>query len=52
MSGYINYFQYGGMNMCFLIKDNEVWGKWKQIWDLVKNKLSIKFHSKPVHDKK
>ena len=24
----------------------------KQIWGLIKNKLCIKFHSSPVHDKK
>ena len=24
--------------------------KYEQIWDLIKNKLSIKFHSEPVYD--
>ena len=52
MSGYIKYFEYGGMNMSFLIKDDEVWEKYEQIWDLIKNKLGIKFHSEPVYDKK
>ena len=52
MSGYIKYFEYRGMNMSFLIKDDEVWEKYEQIWDLIKNKLGIKFHSKPVYDKK
>ena len=52
MSGYIKYFEYGGMNMSFLIKNNEVWEKYKQIWCLIKNKLGIKFHSSPLHDKK
>ena len=51
MSGYIKYFEYGGTNMSFLIKDDDVWEKYKQIWDLIKNKLGIKFHSKPVYDK-
>ena len=27
MSGYIKYFENGGKNMSFLIKDDEVWGK-------------------------
>ena len=36
----------------FLIKDDEVWEKYEQIWDLIKNKLGIKFHSEPVYDKK
>ena len=30
MNGYIKYFEYGGMNMSFLIKNEEVWGKYKQ----------------------
>ena len=30
----------------------EVWGNYKQIWNFIKNKLKIKFHSSPVYDKK
>ena len=52
MSGYIKYFENGGKNMSFLIKDDEVWEKYEQIWDVIKNKLKIKFHSLPVCDKK
>ena len=56
VSGYIKwvgiYFEYGGTNMSFLIKNDEVWEKCKQIWGLTKNKPGIKFHSSPVHDKK
>ena len=48
MSGYIKYFENGGKNMSFLIKDDEVWKKYDEIWDVIKNKLSIKFHSMPV----
>ena len=51
MSGYIKYFENGGKNMSFLIKDDEVWEKYEQIWDVIKNKLGIKFHSEPVYDK-
>ena len=36
----------------FWIKDDEVWRKCNEIWDVVKNKLCIKFHSKPVHEQK
>ena len=36
--------------MPFLIKDDEVWEKYEQIWDVIKNKLGIKFHSKPIYD--
>ena len=52
MSGYIKYFENGGKNMSFLIKDDKVWEKYKQIWDVIKNKLSIKFHSKPIYERK
>ena len=31
MSGYIKYFENGGKNMSFLIKDDEVWEKYEQI---------------------
>ena len=40
------------MNMSFLIENNEVSEKHKQIWGLIKNKLCIEFHSSPFHDKK
>ena len=50
MSGYIKYFENGGKNMSFLIKDDSVLNKYNEIWDKIKEKLSIKFHSKPVYD--
>ena len=49
MSGYIKYFENGGKNMSFLIKDDEVWDKYDKIWDVIKDKLGIKFHSEPVY---
>ena len=52
MSGYIKYFENGGKNMSFLIKDDEVWEKYENIWDVIKNKLSIKFHSKTICQQK
>ena len=52
MSRYIKYFENGGKNMSFLIKNDEVWKKYEEIWDLTKNKLGIKFHSEPIYDKK
>ena len=52
MSGYIKYFENGGKNMSFLIKDDEVWEKSDKIWDVIKNQLSIKFHSKPIFEQK
>ena len=52
MSGYINYFENGSKNMSFLIKDDEVWDKYNEIWDVIKSKLNIKFYSKPVYEYK
>ena len=52
MSGYIKYFENGGKSMSFFIKDDEVWEKYDKIWDIIKNKLGIKFHSEPVYEYK
>ena len=35
--------------MSFLIKDDEVWDKYYKIWDVIKDKLGIIFHSEPVY---
>ena len=50
MSEYIKYFENGGKNMSFLIKDYEVWHKYDKIWDAIKNKLGTKSHSEPVYE--
>ena len=52
MSGYIKYFKNGSKNISFLIKDDEVWDKYDKVWDAIKNKLGIKFHSEPVYEYK
>ena len=52
MSGYKNYFKNGGKNMSFLIKDDEVWEKYKQIWDVIKNKVAIKFYEELIYEQK
>ena len=43
MSRYIKYFENGS-------KNDEVWDKYNKIWDVIKNKLGIKFHSEPVYE--
>ena len=50
MSGYIKYFENGGKNMSFLIKDDKVWENYKKYWDVIKTKLRIRLHSKPIYD--
>ena len=51
MDGYIKYFENGGKNMSFMI-DDKVWGKYDEIWKVIKDKLGTKFHSEPVYDYK
>ena len=51
MDRYIKYFENGSKSMSCLIKDDEVWDKYK-IWDVIKNKLNIKFHNEPVYEYK
>ena len=38
--------------MSFCIKNDKVWDKYDKIWEVTKNKLNIKFHSKPVYEYK
>ena len=52
MIGYIKYFEYGETNMFFVIKDDDLLDKYIEIWDKIKETLSIKFHSTPVYDEK
>ena len=50
MIGYIKYFKNGGKNLSFAIKDDMCLNKYNEIWDKIKDKLNIKFHSIPVYD--
>ena len=52
MSWHIKYFDNGNKNMSFFIKGDEVWDKYDEIWYEIKDKLGIKFHSKPVYKQK
>ena len=53
MSGYIKYFENGGKNMSFIIKNDSVFVKYNKIWNKInKKRLSINFHSMPLYDKK
>ena len=36
----------------FLIKNDEVWQKYEDIWNIIKNKPTIKFHSEPIFENK
>ena len=39
MNGYIKYFENGGKNMSFLIKNNEVWEKYEDISNIIKKNI-------------
>ena len=52
MNGYIKYFDNGGKNMSLLIKNDEVWQKYEDVWNVIKNELNIKFNSKPIYENK
>ena len=51
MSEYMKYFENGGKNISFLIKD-DVLDKYNEIWNKIKKTLNITFHSMPVYDEK
>ena len=50
MTGYIKFFEYGGKNMSFIIKDDYVLDKYNAIWDKIKETLEIKFQCMPTYD--
>ena len=52
MNGYMKYFDNGGKRMSLLIKNSEAWEKYEDIWEVIKNKLNIKFHSQPIYENK
>ena len=52
MIGYIKYFENGGKNMSFVIKDDDVLEKYNEIWSKINGELNIKFHSMPAYDEK
>ena len=38
--------------MSVMVKDDDVLDKYNEIWDKIKEKLNIKFHSMPVYNEK
>ena len=39
-----------GKSMPFLIKDDEVQDKYDKMWDVIKDKLGVKFQSEPIYE--
>ena len=52
MNGYIKYYDNGEKNMSFLIEDEDVYLKYTEIWNKIKNLLGVKLHSQPFYDDK
>ena len=52
MTEYIKYFENGRKNMSFVIKGGMCLNRYNDIWNKIKETLSIKFHSIPVYDEK
>ena len=52
ITGFIKYFENGGKSMFFFIKDDEVWEKYENLGDVIKNKLVIKFYSEAIYEQK
>ena len=50
-SGYIKYFE-NGKYVSFKIEDDDVYIKYNQIWNKIKELLSVKFYSEPIYDDK
>ena len=52
MSRHIKYFDNGGKNMSFKIENENVYLKYTEICNKIKNSLNVQFHSQPIYDDK
>ena len=52
MSGHIKYFENGGKNMSFIIKDDSILVNYNEIWNKIKKILNRKFRSMSVYNGK
>ena len=52
MNGCIKYFENGGKNMSFMIKVDKMWDKYDKIWNVIKDKVGIKFNCEPTYEYK
>ena len=48
----MKYFENGGKNMSFIIKDDSTLVEYNEIWSNIKKALGIKFRSMSVYDEK
>ena len=52
MIGYMKYFDDGGKNMYFKIKNEDIYLENNEIWNKIKKAVSIRFHSLNIYDDK
>ena len=52
MNGYIKYFDNGSKNMTFVTDNEKVYDKNKEIWEIIRKLLKVKFAVNPVRDDK
>ena len=52
MNGYIKYFDNGGKNMTFVTDNEKVYGKYNEIWEVIRKLLKVKNTVNPVRDDK
>ena len=52
MDGYIKYFENGGKNMSFKIEEDDVYIRYNQIWNKIKELLGVNFYSEPIYEDK
>ena len=52
MNGYIKCFDNGGKNMTFVTDNEKVYDKYKEIWEVIRKLLKVKFTVNPVRDDK
>ena len=50
MDGYIKYFDDGGKNMTFVTNDENIYEKYNEIWEVIRNLLKVYFTVGPVRD--
>ena len=50
IDGYIKYFDNGGKNMTFVTNNEKVYDKYKEIWEVIRKLLKVKFTVNPIRD--
>ena len=48
----IKYFDNGGKNMTFVMDNEKVYGKYNEIWEVIRKLLKVKFAVNPIRDDK